>query len=339
MSHLYLFDPDSGRKQAVDAPSFVIDGRPEDLERATDFAALRSAVVSDVLNRWLSQQGVKSVYGPDSSDARRLPVGEVEVLGPALGARLGARITPEQVRLRYHGEVLRAYLLAAPYRAPMCFEAQVRCPACQTLLSAEEQDTLLCGTCDTDCTEQGLFEALQYPGLDEADRRVSYVYDTIGAAQRKLEQLGAGDVGIEATAPVAGMLAAFTAQLNDDLKTGGAIQVLSEALKETNRWVQSGKGIDPKVRRQTLALCLTSLERVSAALGLFGMDPSKFLVERRLLRATLLGLDPSHIAALVFDREQARQAKDYQRADAARQALDALGVRLIDGPQGSIWSL
>jgi cysteinyl-tRNA synthetase len=43
------------------------------------------------------------------------------------------------------------------------------------------------------------------------------------------------------------------------------------------------------------------------------------------------------VARLVEARDRARAAKDFSRADALRDELQSLGVRLSDGPAGTAW--
>ena len=43
------------------------------------------------------------------------------------------------------------------------------------------------------------------------------------------------------------------------------------------------------------------------------------------------------IEALVKERNDARKAKDWARADAARDKLKAMHIELEDTPQGTVW--
>ncbi len=45
----------------------------------------------------------------------------------------------------------------------------------------------------------------------------------------------------------------------------------------------------------------------------------------------------SEIEALVAERQECRQSKDFARADEIRDRLTALGVSVEDTPQGPVW--
>jgi len=45
------------------------------------------------------------------------------------------------------------------------------------------------------------------------------------------------------------------------------------------------------------------------------------------------------VQALLQQRQDARARKDFEAADAIRQGLDAMGIRIEDTPQGARWTL
>ncbi|MBK6957951.1 MAG: hypothetical protein IPH22_05770 [Nitrosomonas sp.] len=48
-------------------------------------------------------------------------------------------------------------------------------------------------------------------------------------------------------------------------------------------------------------------------------------------------MEPAQIEALINGRNEARQQRDFTRADALRDELAASGIILEDTPQGTIW--
>ena len=72
-------------------------------------------------------------------------------------------------------------------------------------------------------------------------------------------------------------------------------------------------------------------------LGLAVLAPAD--LEQRRALTDLTGEEQRAIEDLVADRTQARQDKDWARADQIRAQLDELGVDLTDTPQGPVWQL
>jgi cysteinyl-tRNA synthetase len=72
-------------------------------------------------------------------------------------------------------------------------------------------------------------------------------------------------------------------------------------------------------------------------LGLATLDPAD-LEDRRAIE-DLTKDERDAIEQLVADRTQARQDRDWARADQIRDQLDALGVQLTDTPEGPVWHL
>ncbi len=109
----------------------------------------------------------------------------------------------------------------------------------------------------------------------------------------------------------------LVAALEDDLNTPKALAVLHELLHELNRASHSAA---PAIAGR--------LKASAALLGLLQAPPSEWL------RGTL---DDERIAGLVAERQAARQARDFARADAIRDELAAEGIVLEDGPGGTTW--
>ena len=110
--------------------------------------------------------------------------------------------------------------------------------------------------------------------------------------------------------------ASFYAAMNDDFNTPVAVAVLFELAGELNR----------SRSPQTAGL----LKALGATLGLLQQPPRDFLQAGT-------GVDEARIQQLIADRQAAKVARDFARADAIRQSLLAEGIVLQDSAQGTQW--
>jgi len=110
-------------------------------------------------------------------------------------------------------------------------------------------------------------------------------------------------------------LKSFEENLDDDLNIAGALGVLFEFVRETNRRLDA-KSLSP----QEAAAAARAWERFDGVLG-FGPPPSSSV--------------RPEIQALVDEREAARKSKNFRRADEIRAELTRRGWVLEDTPQGA----
>ncbi len=74
-------------------------------------------------------------------------------------------------------------------------------------------------------------------------------------------------------------------------------------------------------------------------LGLFSALPSDFKTRSQKKKIDDLALDTKKIESLIAERNAARAAKDWAKADASRDALIAMGVTIEDTPDGTVWKV
>ena len=137
--------------------------------------------------------------------------------------------------------------------------------------------------------------------------------DSFYLALRNTADVDAGAFTIEQT-PV------FDA-LCDDLNTPLAIAELHKLAKALNK--ASGDERE-KIKSALLA--------GGFALGIFNADPSDWFSD-----TGADGLAESVIAELLGERAHAKANRDFSRADAIRDELNAAGVTIEDGPSGTTW--
>jgi cysteinyl-tRNA synthetase len=144
------------------------------------------------------------------------------------------------------------------------------------------------------------------------------------AAQQAVNRLDALSRRADAAGVAAGAasdaatLDAFRAAMDDDFDTAHALAVVFEAARDANRAIDDGD-LD---RAATLA---AGVQELLGVLGLVAPDDAAD------------GGDDAEIDALVRERDDARAARDFARADALRDELTARGIKLEDTPTGTIW--
>lgn len=114
---------------------------------------------------------------------------------------------------------------------------------------------------------------------------------------------------------------AFMRALSDDLNTPRALAELSALAKSANA---TGDAQD-RVRLKSQILACGEL------LGILQEDPEIWFA------GNVEELDTGLIDRLIVERNQARQAKDFAKADKVRDKLTAMGVAIEDGAEGTRW--
>src|SRR5580704_1047940 len=109
-----------------------------------------------------------------------------------------------------------------------------------------------------------------------------------------------------------------------DLSTPKILAALQDALR------------DPAITPDGLRTIVAAADAL-LGLGLATLDPGD--LERRRAVGDLSAEERRAISELVADRTQARQERDWARADQIRAQLDELGVQVTDTPEGPVWQL
>jgi len=112
---------------------------------------------------------------------------------------------------------------------------------------------------------------------------------------------------------------AFARAMNDDFGTPAAVAVLFDLATEVNR---TGN-----------AQAAGWLRALGGVLGLLQDNPQAYLQRGAGAQAP----NTTDIEEQIAQRAAAKQAKDYARADAIRQALLDQGITLKDSPSGTTW--
>jgi len=157
---------------------------------------------------------------------------------------------------------------------------------------------------------------------------LNYSTDNLDTARGALERLYTTLWEIPvATAPLESEFREqFQTAMNDDFNTPEAVAVLFDLGRSANRLRDQGKQEQAEAHAGLLV-------ELGGVLGILQDAPETFLQGG----GSLDGPDAATIEAMIEQRKQARKDKDFAEADRIRDELQAQGVILEDGPEGTKW--
>ncbi|MDG2305377.1 MAG: cysteine--tRNA ligase [Candidatus Binatia bacterium] len=164
--------------------------------------------------------------------------------------------------------------------------------------------------------------------IDDAKRSLVRLYETLA----RIDATGAEGAAEDAAA-AATCRNDFRTALADDLNTPRALAALHDGIRAANRLLDAGRNDE--------AVALGAVLRdTGSVFGVLQGDPVETLQAWRSDRAAEAGLSNDQIEAIIVRRRDARAAKDFAAADAARDELLAAGIDLKDHPDGTTsWTL
>jgi cysteinyl-tRNA synthetase len=249
---------------------------------------------------------------------------------------LGNFFTIREVLRHVDAEAMRMFFLNAHYRSPVSFDLEYYCPQCGEKITREVAESLKHGACVFSKDDARRF--VKFVGLDEAEKRLFYVYRTLA----KIDELraGAGPEGGPVLKPelFEQTSKAFDEAMDDDFNTAAALSGASALLSFANELCDK----PPKPRDQTIrtvAKIAVELRRMGSVVGLFQGDPVKRVADRRERLITSRRIDTAAVEKLLDDRKAARAEKRFADADAVRAKLSELGVVVKDTAAGSVWDV
>ena len=132
----------------------------------------------------------------------------------------------------------------------------------------------------------------------------------------------------------------FCKAMNDDFNTAGGIAVIFNAVRHANRLLdETDVAQVPPKAGVDLAGMRQAILRMLSILGIGNQDPGGYFKAQRHLGGSSDSIDTSVIEKLIADREDARKAKNWAKADQIRAKLSDMNVVLEDRPDGTYWKL
>jgi len=228
--------------------------------------------------------------------------GFVNIDKEKMSKSLGNFLTIKEILKVYHPEVVRLFLLSRHYRSPVDYSTQ---------------------------------------GMEEAHQNLERFYQTLAAIDEALAQAGEKVARKKGSSPEETAAShkadefaqRFAEAMDDDFNTAVALAHLFELSHDLNRVLQNPSPHAPQILhkgREAFAMA-------GGVLGIFQEDPHVFLERERQRKIQALTITPEEIEKLVTERNEARNNKDWARADEIRDQLASHGIILEDGPEGTTW--
>lgn len=202
--------------------------------------------------------------------------GFVNINGEKMSKSLGNSFFLKDALAKYHGEVLRFYLISTHYRSNFNF------------------------------SEEDLIQTKKR--LDKVYRLKKRIYGMKVAPMKSEFQTKL----LEA--------------LQDDLNTSKAFALIDEMVSTTNDAMDANP--KDKVTKKELAANLRFLDEVMGIATLDAFSYFQFGIDETTIQK---------IEALITARSDAKKAKDFEAADTIRDEITALGIAIMDTPDGTKW--
>ena len=158
--------------------------------------------------------------------------------------------------------------------------------------------------------------------MEQAKTAVTRVYTCIENLEfllKNAEEKELSDADKNVMAKLAEYKEKYLAAMDDDLNTAGAIGVIFEIVYLANTDVTADSS------KSVIEAVLAEIRELGGVLGLFTKTNEKSLDEK--------------VEALIEERNAARKAKDWAKADAIRDKLKEMNIVLKDTPNGVQWSI
>jgi cysteinyl-tRNA synthetase len=235
--------------------------------------------------------------------------GFVKVSSEKMSKSLGNFFTIKDILKSFHPEVVRLFMLQSHYKGPVNFSSE---------------------------------------SLSEARMGMERFYATLKTIKGLLKDHR--DVPAAAAERLAGkdrdifdrtvsLPDRFRESMDDDFNTPRAIGYIFDTVRLINGYVTDEKFSLSDTTRLVLDKARSVVAEVGGVLGLFLDDPDDYFIKDHDREAGKLGLDVREIERLIKERQSARLAKDWKKADDIRRLLTEKKIVLKDSPSGTEWRI
>ncbi len=235
--------------------------------------------------------------------------GFVKVNSEKMSKSLGNISPIREILKNNHPEVLRLFMLQSHYRSPVDYSdnslSEARSALIRCYTSLQLMNDVLKNSADGKAV----------PGNDKTKAKQKDYINKLKELQDK-----------------------FNEALDDDFNTAQGLGYVFDAVRLINNLIAAEKKI-AVANSAILEEGRKIFKHFGAILGIFHDDPDHFFLTDREMESRKRGLDIGEIERLINERQSARTAKNWDRADEIRQQLAQLHIVLQDSKDKTTWSI
>lgn len=168
---------------------------------------------------------------------------------------------------------------------------------------------------------------LTQEALQAAEKGWTRLLDVLRAVRRRLPTAPEGAPSAALAARLDAARVAFEESMNDDFNSAGALAAMFELTRDLNTALNTA---EPLSQADLAAVDALYSRLLGDVLG---------IIPEELDSEVHAGLADGLIALLVNTRATLRQVRQFAAADVVRDGLQALGVQLNDGADGTTWTV
>ncbi len=168
--------------------------------------------------------------------------------------------------------------------------------------------------------------------MDEATTGLDKIYAA-------LDRLGNCPFPENGTLPeeTGGFWEKFCEAMNDDFNTAKGIGVLFETIRHTNRVLDENNSDSDRFRQ--LPSVKKEIEKIGNILGILLENPHQYFKNKKSSAMDQASVQSDRIEEMIQERESARTAKNWEKADKIRKELEEMNIILEDRPEGTVWKI
>ena len=131
----------------------------------------------------------------------------------------------------------------------------------------------------------------------------------------------------------------FCEAMDDDFNSARGIGTIFDTVRTVNRLLDQHENNGSEQIKQTIQYALADIRRTGNILGILLEKPAVYFDKKQTQVLEQKSVDPTMIAKMVEERNAARKAKDWKKADQIRNQLVDMDVILEDRAEGTVWKI